>query len=174
MLANGLAGNPLINDEDSEEYRRFREVLFTVCRELSMKMAADGEGCTKLVEMNVTGADTKKNARILAKSVVTSSLTKAAMYGRDANWGRILCALGYAGVEFDPNRCDLYFGEGDDRLLIFTDGSAAGYSEEEATLLLSGERVVITADLHMGDAEATAWGCDLTYDYVKINADYRS
>ncbi|MDO5455574.1 MAG: bifunctional glutamate N-acetyltransferase/amino-acid acetyltransferase ArgJ [Eubacteriales bacterium] len=174
VLANGLAGNPLINDEDSEEYRRFREVLFTVCRELSMKMAADGEGCTKLIEMNVTGADTKRNARILAKSVVTSSLTKAAMYGRDANWGRILCALGYAGVEFDPNRCDLYFGEGDDRILIFTDGSAADYSEEEATLLLSGERVVITADLHMGDAEATAWGCDLTCDYVKINADYRS
>ena len=157
VLANGLAGN-----------------LKTVCRELAMKMAGDGEGCTRLIETRVIHADTLENARILAKSVITSSLTKAAVFGKDANWGRILCALGYSGAQFDPENCDLYFGEGEDRILIFTDGSAADYSEEKATELLSGEKVVITADMHMGEAEATAWGCDLTYDYVKINADYRS
>ena len=144
------------------------------CRELAMKMASDGEGCTKLIETRVIHADTTEHARILAKSVITSSLTKAAVFGRDANWGRVLCALGYSGVQFDPDHCDLYFGEGDDMLLIFTNGSAADYSEEKATELLSGEKVVITADMHMGSADATAWGCDLTYDYVKINADYRS
>ena len=174
VLANGLAGNETIADEKSSDYRSFYEALRAVCRELAMKMAGDGEGCTKLIETKVVGADTLQNARILAKSVITSSLTKAAVYGKDANWGRVLCALGYSGVQFDPDKCDLYFGEGEDRILIFTNGSAADYSEEKATELLSGEKVEITADMHMGTAEATAWGCDLTYDYVKINADYRS
>ena len=174
VLANGLAGNAPVSDENSEDYAVFYEALKTVCRELAMKMAGDGEGCTKLIETRGIHADTLENARTLAKSVITSSLTKAAVYGRDANWGRILCALGYSGASFDPENCDLYFGEGEDRILIFTDGSAADYSEEKATELLSGEKVVITADMHMGDAQATAWGCDLTYDYVKINADYRS
>ena len=174
VLANGLAGNDTIRDEESKDYRAFYEALRAVCRELAMKMAGDGEGCTKLIETRVIHADTLDNARILAKSVITSSLTKAAVFGRDANWGRVLCALGYSGVQFDPDKCDLYFGEGEDKLLIFTNGSAADYSEEKATELLSGEKVHILADMHMGDAEATAWGCDLTYDYVKINADYRS
>ena len=174
VLSNGLAGNAVIEDENSEDYKVFYEALWTVCRELAMKMAGDGEGCTKLIETRVIHADTLANARTLAKSVITSSLTKAAVYGRDANWGRILCALGYSGASFDPDHCDLYFGEGEKQLLIFTNGSAADYSEEEATELLSGEKVIITADMHMGEAEATAWGCDLTYDYVKINADYRS
>ena len=174
VLANGLAGNAAVGDESSEDYAVFYEALKTVCRELAMKMAGDGEGCTKLIETRVIHADTLQNARILAKSVITSSLTKAAVYGRDANWGRILCALGYSGATFDPENCDLYFGEDEDKILIFTDGSAADYSEEKATELLSGEKVVITADMHMGEAQATAWGCDLTYDYVKINADYRS
>ena len=174
VLANGLAGNDTIDDENSDDYRAFYEALRAVCKELSMKMAGDGEGCTKLIETKVIHADTLHNARVLAKSVITSSLTKAAVYGRDANWGRVLCALGYSGVQFDPDKCDLYFGEGEDKLLIFTNGSAADYSEEKATELLSGEKVHILADMHMGEAEATAWGCDLTYDYVKINADYRS
>ncbi len=174
VLANGLAGNDVIRDEDSDDYRAFYEALRAVCRELAMKMAGDGEGCTKLIETRVIDADTLANARILAKSVITSSLTKAAVFGRDANWGRVLCALGYSGVQFDPDKCDLYFGEGEEKLLIFTNGSAADYSEEKATELLSGEKVHILADMHMGEAEATAWGCDLTYDYVKINADYRS
>ena len=174
VLANGLAGNAPVSDEKSEDYAVFYQALKTVCRELAMKMAGDGEGCTRLIETRVIHADTLENARILAKSVITSSLTKAAVFGKDANWGRILCALGYSGAQFDPEKCDLYFGEGEDRILIFTDGSAADYSEEKATELLSGEKVIITADMHMGEAEATAWGCDLTYDYVKINADYRS
>ena len=174
VLANGLAGNPVIDDPKSDAYAAFYEALKAVCKELAMKMAGDGEGATKLIETRVIHADTLENARILAKSVITSSLTKAAVYGRDANWGRVLCALGYSGVSFDPENCDLYFGGEEDRLLIFTKGSAADYSEEKATELLSGEKVEILADMHMGDAEATAWGCDLTYDYVKINADYRS
>jgi glutamate N-acetyltransferase/amino-acid N-acetyltransferase len=174
VLTNGLAGNPVIDDPKSDAYAAFYEALKAVCKELAMKMAGDGEGATKLIETRVIHADTLENARILAKSVITSSLTKAAVYGRDANWGRVLCALGYSGVSFDPENCDLYFGSEEDRLLIFTNGSAADYSEEKATELLSGEKVEILADMHMGDAEATAWGCDLTYDYVKINADYRS
>ena len=174
VLANGLAGNTPVSDEKSEDYAVFYEALRTGCRELAMKMAGDGEGCTKLIETRVIHADTLENARILAKSVITSSLTKAAVFGKDANWGRILCALGYSGAQFDPENCDLYFGEGEDTILIFTKGSAADYSEEKATELLSGEKVVITADMHMGEEQATAWGCDLTYDYVTINADYRS
>ncbi len=174
VLANGLAGNDVIKDEDSADYKEFYEALRAVCKELAMKMAGDGEGCTKLIETRVIHADTLENARVLAKSVITSSLTKAAVYGRDANWGRVLCALGYSGAQFDPDKCDLYFGEGEEQILIFTNGSAADYREEKATELLSGEKVVIVADMHMGEAEAVAWGCDLTYDYVKINADYRS
>ena len=174
VLANGLAGNELIADSESEDYKVFYNALYAVCKELAMKMAADGEGATKLIETRVIHADTLENARIFAKSVITSSLTKAAVFGRDANWGRILCALGYSGAQFDPENCDLYFGEGEDKMLIFTNGSAADYSEEKAKELLSGEKVSILADMHMGDAEATAWGCDLSYDYVKINADYRS
>ena len=171
VLANGLAGNDVIKDEESADYKEFYEALRAVCKELAMKMAGDGEGCTKLIETRVIHADTLENARVLAKSVITSSLTKAAVYGRDANWGRVLCALGYSGAQFDPDKCDLYFGEGEEQILIFTNGSAADYSEEKATELLSGEKVVIVADMHMGEAEAVAWGCDLTYDYVKINAD---
>ena len=124
--------------------------------------------------MQVVGADTKENARILAKSVITSSLTKAAIFGHDANWGRILCALGYSGVQFDPDNIELWFEGKNDKILIFKDGVQADYSEEEATKILSEECVHVTADMKMGNEEATAWGCDLTYDYVKINADYRS
>ena len=174
VLANGLAGNAVIADAESEDYKVFYEALFAVCKDLAMKMAGDGEGATKLIETKIIHADTRENARIFAKSVITSSLTKAAVFGRDANWGRILCALGYSGAKFDPENCDLYFGEGEDKMLIFTGGSAADYSEAKAKELLSGEKVSILADMHMGDAEATAWGCDLSYDYVKINADYRS
>lgn len=182
VLANGEAGNAVIDKAEGPAYEALFEAIYTVCRELAMQMAGDGEGATKLIEVNVQGMDTVSNARTLAKSVICSSLTKAAVYGSDANWGRILCALGYAGVEFDPNDLQLYFvdeenksGDGSDkRMLIFTDGAAADYSEEEATELLKKEKVTILAQFHMGEASATAWGCDLTYDYVKINADYRS
>ena len=182
VLANGEAGNAVIDKAEGPAYEALFEAIHAVCRELAMQMAGDGEGATKLIEVNVQGMDTVSNARTLAKSVICSSLTKAAVYGSDANWGRILCALGYAGVEFDPNDLQLYFvdeenksGDGSDkRMLIFTDGAAADYSEEEATELLKKEKVTILAQFHMGEASATAWGCDLTYDYVKINADYRS
>lgn len=177
-LANGLAGNPEITGED-EDYAAFEEVLRAVCRTLARAMAADGEGATKLIETTVVHAATKDDARKLARSVVSSNLTKAAVYGRDANWGRILCALGYAGAAFDPERTELYFaapGEAgkEKRLLLFSGGSAADYSEEAAAELLSGAEVRILCDMHMGGEEATAWGCDLTFDYVRINADYRS
>jgi glutamate N-acetyltransferase/amino-acid N-acetyltransferase len=174
VLANGEAQNAVISAAEGPAYEALYEALYIICRELAMQMAGDGEGATKLIEVNVQGMDTIANARTLAKSVICSSLTKAAVYGSDANWGRILCALGYAGVEFDPGDLQLYFVDGDTKMLIFTEGAAADYSEEEATELLKKEKVTILAQFHMGEASATAWGCDLTYDYVKINADYRS
>lgn len=173
VLANGMAGNEEIISEDVD-YRSFYEALKEVCMFLAKEMAADGEGATKLVESIVEGADTKENARILAKSVVCSSLTKAAMYGCDANWGRELCALGYSGVQFDPMKVEMYFKSGDTTMLIFKDGAGVDYSEEEASKLLANDYVQIISKMNMGTETATAWGCDLTYDYVKINADYRS
>lgn len=172
-LANGLAENPPIIEKNGD-YETFKKGLFTVCKSLAMEMAGDGEGATKLIESNVIHMDTKEHAKILAKSVITSNLTKAAIFGKDANWGRVLCALGYAGVDFNPEHVDLWFEGGGKKMLIFTNGSAADYSEDEAAKLLSNEKVIITSDMHMGEESATAWGCDLTYDYVKINADYRS
>ena len=172
VMANGLAGNPVI-DTEGEEYSLFRDTLYEVCLHLAKEMAADGEGATKLVECTVQGADTKENARILAKSVICSSLTKAAMYGCDANWGRELCALGYSGVTFDPEKVDMYFKAYDHSLMIVQDGVGTGYSEEEASEILSKDHVEIIADMHMGDESAVAYGCDLTYDYVKINAEHR-
>ena len=137
-------------------------------------MAGDGEGCTALFEVKIVGADTKEQAKVLAKSVITSSLTKAAIFGHDANWGRILCAMGYSGAQFDPERVDLYFESAAGSLQIIKDGVAVDYSEEQATVVLSQPEVTAVADVKMGTATATAWGCDLTFDYVKINADYRS
>ena len=173
IMANGLAGNEEITAE-GEDYDAFCEALHFVNTYLARQMAGDGEGATALIEARVTGAASKEDARILAKSVICSSLTKAAVFGHDANFGRILCALGYSGVKFDPERVDLYFQAGEERIHIFGDGSACGYSEEDATRILSQPEVIILADMHMGDREAVAWGCDLSYDYVKINADYRS
>ena len=125
-------------------------------------------------EVKVTGAATKEQAVVLAKSVITSNLTKAAIFGHDANWGRILCAMGYSGASFDPEKVDLFFESAAGRLQIIENGVATDYSEEEATRILSEKEVTAVADIKMGEASATAWGCDLTYDYVKINADYRS
>ena len=152
----------------------FCEALHFVTTYLAKKMAGDGEGATALFETKVVGAATKEDARILAKSVICSSLTKAAIFGHDANWGRILCALGYSGAKFDPENVDLYFQSKSGRIHIYGSGVACDYSEEEATRILSDPEVTVLADMHMGAEEATAWGCDLSYDYVKINADYRS
>ncbi len=173
LLANGLAGNEEIREEN-EDYRAFCGALHAVMEALSKKIAGDGEGATCLFEVKVLGAPTKEAARTLAKSVVTSSLTKAAIYGHDANWGRILCALGYSGVSFDPERVDIWFESGAGKLKIVENGVSTGYSEEQATKILSEEEVTAIADMKAGEETATAWGCDLTYDYVKINADYRS
>ena len=173
LLANGLAGNAEITEEN-DDYKAFCEALNVVNTFLARKIAGDGEGATALFEVKVVNAASKEDAVILSKSVVTSSLTKAAIYGHDANWGRILCALGYSGVQFDPEKVDLYFESAAGKLKIIENGVSTGYSEEVATKILSEEEVTAIADMKMGTYSATAWGCDLTYDYVKINADYRS
>ena len=173
VMANGMAQNPEIKD-GTPEYEEFRAALHYVNESLAKLMAGDGEGATALFETKVIGADTKEHARILSKSVICSSLTKAAIYGHDANWGRILCALGYSGVQFDPEKIELFFESKSGRIQIYKDGVATDYSEEEASKILADPEVTVLVDMKMGDQTATAWGCDLTYDYVKINADYRS
>lgn len=173
LLANGMAGNPVI-DRENEDYAVFKEALNYVNTELAKKIAGDGEGATCLFEVKVIGAESKEQAVTLSKSVITSSLTKAAIYGHDANWGRILCAMGYSGASFDPDRVDLYFESAAGKLKIIENGVSTGYSEEMATKILSEEYVTAAADIKMGEASATAWGCDLTHEYVNINADYRS
>jgi glutamate N-acetyltransferase/amino-acid N-acetyltransferase len=174
VLANGMAGNERISSSKDEGYAAFREGLEYVCRELAKAIAGDGEGATCLFEANVINAATKEQAKVLAKSIITSNLTKAAIFGHDANWGRILCAMGYSGADFDPEVVDIYFESEAGRLKIVENGTATDYSEELATKILSCNSVRAIADVKQGSEEATAWGCDLTFDYVKINADYRS
>ena len=173
VMANGEAGNILI-DKEGTDYEVFYQALHAVMEGLSKMIAGDGEGCTCLFECKVERADTKENARKLAKSVITSNLTKAAIFGHDANWGRILCALGYSGIGFNPENVDIFFESKAGKLKIVENGIGTGYSEEKATEILSQDYVTAICDMKDGDASATAWGCDLTYEYVKINGDYRS
>ncbi len=173
LLANAMAGNPKITEEN-EDYLAFATALRELCITLAKKMAADGEGASALLEVKVVHAETKDQAVTLSKSVVCSNLVKAAIFGHDANWGRILCAMGYSGAQFDPDRVDLYFESAAGKIKILEDGLSTGYDEEEATRILSEDAVTAIADIKMGTSCATAWGCDLTYDYVKINAEYRS
>ena len=173
LLANGLAGNQEITYA-SPEYETFKEALHMVNETLAKKMAGDGEGATALFEVKVVGAESIKQAKTLAKSVVCSNLTKAAIAGHDANWGRILCAMGYSGVQFDSEKVDLFFESKAGKLQIIENGVATDYSEEAATKILSEPEITATADIKMGDYSATAWGCDLTHEYININADYRS
>lgn len=173
VLANGQAKNKLI-DSEGEDYTTFKEALHQINVELAKMMAGDGEGATALFEVKVVGAQSKDQARTLAKSVVTSSLTKAAIFGHDANWGRILCALGYSGEKFDPDHMELWFESNEGKILIYKDGNAVDFSEEDATNILSAKEVRALVNIQMGEETATAWGCDLTYDYIRINADYRS
>lgn len=173
VLANGLAGNEEIA-EKGEAYDKFYEALHFVNTCFAKQMAGDGEGATALFETTVYHAATKQDARILARSVISSNLSKAAIYGHDANFGRFLCALGYSGVQFDPEKVELFFESKAGKIQIYKDGVSTGYSEEEATKILSEPEVTVLVDMNMGTETATAWGCDLTYDYVKINADYRS
>jgi len=173
LLANGEAKNPEIKKE-GPDYETFKKALRCIDETLAKMMAGDGEGATALFEVKVRHARSKKQAKTLAKSVITSTLTKAAIFGHDANWGRILCALGYSGEKFNPDKTELSFQSKNGKILIFKNGVAADYSEEEATKILSCDAVTAIVDIHAGKEEATAWGCDLSYDYVKINADYRS
>ncbi len=173
VMANGLAKNVKIESED-ENYIIFKEALRYISIYLAKRIAEDGEGATKLFEVEVIGASRIEQARKIAKSVISSNLTKAALFGNDANWGRILCAMGYSEEEFNPNIIDLDFISSKGKLKIVKDGLATDYSEELATEILSQEVVTALIDLKEGNITAKAWGCDLTYDYVKINGDYRS
>ena len=173
LMANGLAGNEEIVGP-GEDYDVFAAAVMAVNKTLAKMIAGDGEGASKLFEVKVIHAKDKQQAKILAKSVIESTLTKAAIFGKDANWGRILCAMGYSPAKFDVDKVNLYFQSRAGRIQITEDSVALDYSEEEATRILSEDEVTAVIDIQMGDAEATAWGCDLTYDYVKINADYRS
>ena len=173
VMANGQAENTPITKE-GEDYKTFCEALHFIMLELSKKIAGDGEGCTCLFEATVIGAKDKNQARTIAKSVVCSSLTKAAVFGHDANWGRILCAMGYSGAQFDPEVVDIWLESKAGTIKIVENGIETDYSEETATKILSEEEVIAKMDIKEGNETATAFGCDLTYEYVKINGDYRS
>ncbi len=173
LLANGMAENAEIVD-GTEDYQKFREALHVINEYLAKKIAGDGEGATALFEVKAVGCENVGQAKTLAKSIVCSNLTKTAIAGHDANWGRILCAMGYSGAQFDPEKVDLFFESSAGRIQIIENGTAVDYSEEEATKILSEPEVTAIVDVKMGDCEATAWGCDLTHGYIEINADYRS
>ncbi|MEM1485232.1 bifunctional glutamate N-acetyltransferase/amino-acid acetyltransferase ArgJ [Oscillospiraceae bacterium PP1C4] len=173
VMANGMAGNPLIQTHD-DGYYKFEQALTLVCRKLAKGMAADGEGATKLLECTVTGAPDKTTAKKVAKSVICSSLFKAAMFGADANWGRVLCAIGYTDAEFDIDRVGVSFSSQAGSIRVCENGAGIAFSEEKAKEILLKDEIHIEVDMGQGGCEATAWGCDLTYDYVKINGDYRT
>ncbi len=173
VMANGLAGNPEINKED-EAYAAFKQALYIVMMNMTKMLAADGEGASKMIECTVSEAKDLDTAIIVAKSVIRSPLFKCAMFGEDANWGRILCAVGYAEAEFDINRVDVDLASAKGVLPVCRNGAGVEFSEELAKEILSEDEIFVNISLHDGDATAKAWGCDLTYDYVKINGDYRS
>lgn len=173
IMADGLAENKKITEKDAD-YDTFREALFFVCRYLARRMAGDGEGATKLFEAQVVNAKSKADARTLARAIVGSNLSKAAIYGCDANFGRFLCAMGYSGAQFDQNDVELFFVSKAGKLQVFDKGTPLAFDEEKAVEIMKEEEVTVFVDMHEGTEEATAFGCDLTYDYVKINADYRS
>ena len=173
VLANGLAENAEIT-EDSEDFKEFMKALNTVTVHLCRMIAADGEGATKLLECKVSGAKDEKTAKTVAKSVICSSLLKAAMFGADANWGRVLCAIGYSGAEVDVLKVDVSFSSKKGEIAVCKNGAGVDFSEEKAKEILLEDEIEILVGLNSGDASATAWGCDLTYDYVKINGDYRT
>ncbi len=173
ILASGLAGNPEITKE-GEDFDTFAQALTVLCRNLAMAIAGDGEGATKLLECTVSGCADSADAKVLAKSVIRSSLVKAAMFGADANWGRILCALGYSGVAIDPDLVDVSFRSAAGQLPVCKNGRGIPFSEELAKAILSEKKIIIDIDMKSGGESATAWGCDLTYEYVRINGDYRT
>lgn len=173
LMANGLAENEKITSK-GEDYETFKKALFTACEYLARRMAADGEGASKLFTAKVVNAKSKEDAKVLSRSIISSNLSKAAIYGCDANFGRFLCAMGYSGVDFDQSKVELFFESKAGRLEVFKMGVPLEFDEDFATKIMKEDEVIVFVDMHDGDAKATAWGCDLTYDYVKINADYRS
>ena len=173
IMANGLAENPEITAKN-EDFAVFYDALFEVCRFLARRMAGDGEGATKLFEAKVINAKSKDDARTLSRAIVGSNLSKAAIYGCDANFGRFLCAMGYSGAEFDQDDVELFFESSAGTLQVFDKGVPIPFDEDKAKMIMEEKEVTVLVDMHEGSEEATAWGCDLTYDYVKINADYRS
>lgn len=173
ILANGLAENNIINSKN-EDYYNFLEALKYVTIKLSKQVAKDGEGATKLIQCTISGARNEDDALKLSKSVINSSLVKAAMFGCDANWGRILCAMGYAKAFFDPEKVNVYFESKQGSIIVCKNGASVNFDEDTALKILKEDEILIKVELNIGDAEITTWGCDLTYDYVKINGDYRS
>lgn len=173
LMANGLAGNETITSKN-EDYDKFYEALYTVCRFLARRMAGDGEGASKLFEAKIINAKSKDDARTLARAIVGSNLSKAAIFGCDANFGRFLCAMGYSGAEFDQTDVELYFESKAGKLKVFDHGNPLDFDEDFAVKIMKEAEVMVVANMNEGSEEATAFGCDLTYDYVKINADYRS
>jgi glutamate N-acetyltransferase/amino-acid N-acetyltransferase len=172
VLANGESGVTI--QKGTKAYEDFKEALLFVSTELAKKMAADGEGCTRLFEVQVIHCETVEKAKILSKSVISSNLVKTMIFGADANCGRILCALGYAGPDFDPEIIDLTIGAGGETITLVKDGVVLVFDEDRAKKILLQDKITIVCDMKEGEAQAVAWGCDLTYDYVKINGDYRS
>ena len=172
-MANGLAENARIESE-GEDYDKFCEALAYVTRYVAKHLAADGEGASKLITCNVTGAPTKEAARTISRSVVSSSLLKAAIFGEDANWGRVLGAIGYADAEFSADNIDVVMSSVNGSVTVCIGSRYAPHSEEEAAHMLAADEIIIDVDMNDGEESSTAWGCDLTYDYVKINGDYRS
>ncbi len=172
-MANGLANNSKII-EKNQDYEVFKEALRFVCENLAKRMAADGEGASKLFEATIVNAKSKNDAKTLARAIVGSNLSKAAIFGCDANFGRFLCAMGYSGAEFDQNDVELFFKSANGTLKVFDKGTPIVFDEDVALKIMQADAVTVYVDMHEGDATSTAWGCDLTYDYVKINADYRS
>ena len=173
VLANGMAGNAEITAE-GPAYEAFREALQAVMQDLARKIAADGEGASKLMTCTVKGAKDEETAEVLAKSIAGSSLTKAAMFGSDANWGRVLCAMGYSGAEFNTEKVLVEFASKEGSIAVCEDGRGLDFDEDLAKKILSQDEVEINVTLQEGSGSATCWGCDLTYDYVKINGDYRT
>ncbi|MDE5758908.1 MAG: bifunctional glutamate N-acetyltransferase/amino-acid acetyltransferase ArgJ [Allobaculum sp.] len=170
VLANGLAKNPTITQDNDTFY----QALVYVMQKLAIEIASDGEGASRLITVTMEGAKSEEQAETLAMSVASSSLLKAAVFGQDANWGRVLCAMGYAKATFDPNKVDIYFASKNGKILVCQDGKGIAFDEEEAAKILAPDAIEILADLHEGNERATCWGCDLTYDYVRINGDYRT
>ena len=173
IMANGLAGNTPITTEN-DDYQTFKAALYEVLSNLTRMLAKDGEGASKLLECTCAGAPDLDTAIIVAKSVIRSPLLKCAMFGEDANWGRILCAIGYAEADFDIDKVELHLRSTAGSIKVCENGAGVDFSEEEAAKILHEDEIYIDIDLHQGDVSAKAWGCDLTYDYVKINGDYRS